>query len=137
MQNSNNIKQDCPFCDKRRESVPLWTPSISSYVTEDKYPVTPGHMLVVPMYHASNFLELPTAQQRDMFDTAVSLAEHLRDSDDTITGFNIGINIGAAAGQTVDHAHIHVIPRREGDTPNPRGGIRGVIQGKADYNDRE
>jgi diadenosine tetraphosphate (Ap4A) HIT family hydrolase len=61
------------------------------------------------------------------------LQKRLPESDRTITGFNVGINSGESAGQTIFHAHIHLIPRRDGDTPNPRGGVRGVIPGKMEY----
>ena len=62
-----------------------------------------------------------------------SLKSKLEEEDPTITGFNIGMNSGESAGQTVMHSHIHLIPRRKGDTPNPRGGVRGVIPNKMDY----
>ena len=133
MPNSNS----CPFCNMDRKRSTLATSATSCYVTEDNYPVTKGHMLIISDSCFSSLMELSPRTQRDMWDAAMFVAECLQESDHTITGFTIGANIGKSAGQTVDHAHIHVIPRRDGDTPNPRGGVRGVIQGKADYNDRE
>ena len=103
----------CPFCDG---------PSCRL----DKFPVTEGHALVVSTPHEADFRLLSDADQAWMLWQAMDLA-------DGYESVNIGINIGEAAGQTVPHAHIHVIPRRPGDHPNPRGGVRAVIPGKADY----
>jgi diadenosine tetraphosphate (Ap4A) HIT family hydrolase len=99
----------------------------------DGYPVTDGHCLIVPLRHTEDYLSM-TAQERLDADTLMRLLiAELRRRDPFITGFNIGMNCGWDAGQTVFHAHIHLIPRRPGDTPNPRGGVRGVIPEKMDY----
>jgi len=73
------------------------------------------------------------SEREDASDLLRVLKKKLEEKDETITGFNIGMNSGESAGQTVMHAHIHLIPRRRGDTPNPRGGLRGVIPEKMSY----
>jgi diadenosine tetraphosphate (Ap4A) HIT family hydrolase len=109
-------------------SVP-WTDPVKEdfhvVVYADKYPVTPGHLLFVPKYNTIDVV------QHAFFD-AYQHGEKLV-KDGTIDGFNVGLNFGAAAGQTVDYPHVHFIPRRVGDTENPVGGVRAVIPGKADY----
>jgi diadenosine tetraphosphate (Ap4A) HIT family hydrolase len=98
----------------------------------DGYPVSPGHSLVIPKRHTASFFETTEDERRallDLLDTArdLALAEHAP------SGFNIGINDGAAAGQTVAHLHIHLIPRYPGDQEDPRGGVRRIFPAKADY----
>src|SRR5690606_40384292 len=98
----------------------------------DGYPVSPGHMLVIPKRHVASFFET-TAEERS---EAFSLLDWCR--GELIArhgpgGFNIGINDGIAAGQTVMHLHIHLIPRYAGDKPNPRGGVRWIFPERADY----
>lgn len=99
----------------------------------DGFPVTPGHLLIVPKRHVADGLALNPQEIRDSEQLIRRLVEQIRRDDAHVTGFNIGINIGQSAGQTVMHAHIHLIPRRDGDTDDPKGGVRGVIQGKRGY----
>ncbi|MEU5242833.1 HIT family protein [Streptomyces asoensis] len=99
----------------------------------DAYPVSQGHFLVVPKRHLADYFELSDVEIGDSNRALRDLRENLLMVDSTITGFNVGVNCGTAAGQTVEHAHIHLIPRRQGDTPNPRGGVRGVIPAKMSY----
>ncbi|MFE6038781.1 HIT family protein [Streptomyces sp. NPDC056452] len=99
----------------------------------DSYPVSQGHFLVVPKRHLSDYFELSDDELRDSNRALRDLRVNLLSGDSSIAGFNIGVNCGVAAGQTVEHAHIHLIPRRQGDTPNPRGGVRGVIPAKMTY----
>ena len=95
----------------------------------DVFPVTPGHLLIVPKRHTPSYWDL-MADER----SAISeLIEQARQTSEGIDGWNIGVNIGEAAGQTVDHCHVHLIPRRAGDTADPRGGVRGVITDKQKY----
>ena len=96
------------------------------------YPVSPGHSLVIPKRHVGSFFEVTQFERAALFallDRAKELVAHQHQPD----GYNIGINDGAAAGQTVPHLHIHLIPRYDGDQPDPRGGVRWVIPQKADY----
>ncbi len=123
-------ESSCPFCELSPARILLSDDGVIALF--DAYPVTPGHTLVVPTEHVSSLFELPAEDQTKIwrFTGRVRqlLAERLK-----VDSFNVGINDGEAAGQTVGHAHIHVIPRRLGDLPDPRGGIRWIIPEKADY----
>ncbi len=99
----------------------------------DEFPVSNGHALVVPRRHVEQIFDLTDAEARDVWRLVQQVRRRLVDGDPTIEGFNVGVNSGEAAGQTVKHAHVHVIPRRRGDTPDPRGGVRGVIPDRRDY----
>jgi diadenosine tetraphosphate (Ap4A) HIT family hydrolase len=123
---------DCRFChDKVLSRV------VEEYETvwaiKDGYPVSDGHHLVLPKRHTPDWFSMTENEKRDADALIRMLQKRLSESDRTITGFNVGINSGESAGQTIFHAHIHLIPRRDGDTPNPRGGVRGVIPGKMGY----
>ena len=98
----------------------------------DGFPVSPGHTLVVPRRHQGSLFDLPPEEQEDIWALVGLVRERLR-FEHQVDGFNVGLNDGPAAGQTVLHAHVHVIPRYEGDLPDPRGGVRWVIPEKADY----
>jgi ATP adenylyltransferase len=100
---------------------------------EDKYPVTKGHTLIIPKRHFPNFFDISPDEMDDIETLLFIRKEELEATDKTIEGFNIGINIGEVAGQTVGHLHIHLIPRRKGDMDDPRGGVRGVIPEKQKY----
>lgn len=104
-----------------------------AFTIKDKFPVTELHYLIIPRRHVGSFFELGTSEQKACFDLLTQLKEKLQKDDSSISGFNIGINDSENAGQTIPHCHIHLIPRRKGDVSNPRGGIRNVIPGKADY----
>ena len=98
----------------------------------DKNPVSPGHTLIVPLRHIENFFDLTPQERAGCFELLDQVKAEL-ESRLKPDGWNIGVNVGAAAGQTVMHAHIHLIPRYRGDTPRPAGGVRGVIPQKMDY----
>jgi diadenosine tetraphosphate (Ap4A) HIT family hydrolase len=100
---------------------------------EDGHPVTEGHLLLVPLRHTPDWFTMTDRELRDADALIRIVAGRIRRADPSVTGFNIGTNAGASAGQTVFHAHIHVIPRRDGDTRDPTGGIRGVIDGRRCY----
>lgn len=91
----------------------------------DNYAVTKGHHLIIPFRHTENYFSMTDDEREDTTTLLKSLKVKLEKEDPTILGFNIGMNSGEVAGQTVMHSHIHLIPRRKGDTPNPRGGVRG------------
>jgi diadenosine tetraphosphate (Ap4A) HIT family hydrolase len=99
----------------------------------DGYPVTEGHLLIVPLRHTVDGFSMTEQEIRDSETLIRTLSAKISKSDPLVTGFNIGVNIGESAGQTVFHAHIHLIPRRDGDCDNPKGGVRGVIEGKRCY----
>jgi diadenosine tetraphosphate (Ap4A) HIT family hydrolase len=105
----------------------------SVFAINDKYPVTQGHTLAIPKRHAVEYFELSDAERRDADSLLKFLKQSIFKKNPTITGYNIGLNNGASAGQTIFHVHYHLIPRRDGDAENPRGGVRGVIPGKRAY----
>jgi diadenosine tetraphosphate (Ap4A) HIT family hydrolase len=120
---------ECIFCKPKREILAENAHALAFF---DSYPVSRGHALVVPKRHALTIFELEDEEYADCFRLVLPLQQLLR-ARFAPDGFNVGANCGAAAGQSVWHAHIHVIPRYQGDVPNPRGGVRGVIPHKAGY----
>ncbi|HEY8551245.1 MAG TPA: HIT family protein, partial [Vicinamibacterales bacterium] len=98
----------------------------------DAYPLNEGHTLIVPRRHVADFFSLADAEQAAIWALVPAVRHHIEASR-VPEGYNIGINIGEAAGQTVAHAHLHVIPRFRGDVPDPRGGVRWIIPSRARY----
>ena len=121
----------CPFCE-RIIAGGVEHRLGSAVAFPDCFPLSPGHMLVVPARHEVSFFALSETEQTDLWHLLSEIRRRLQErlSPD---GFNIGINDGAAAGQTMSHAHVHVIPRFLGDVLDPRGGVRWVIPLKAAY----
>jgi diadenosine tetraphosphate (Ap4A) HIT family hydrolase len=120
----------CPFCCLVPEQI-LLEGSVAVALW-DSYPLNPGHVLLVPRRHVASWFEATAAERDEMLHLAddarrVVLERHSPD------GFNLGINDGAAAGQTVPHLHLHLIPRYRGDVPDPRGGVRWIIPDRAVY----
>ena len=103
------------------------------YVIRDAFPVTPLHSLIITKRHVVSYFQCSKEEHDEIPMILDTQKTELKILDDTITGFNIGMNIGEDAGQTIFHCHIHIIPRRQGDTPNPKGGVRGVIPLKQKY----
>ena len=126
--------KDCSFCDivNRSTENQILCESEMSLSFEDKYPVSLGHSLLIPRIHEPNFFKLPTSNQFDLWKLLTELQEILTEKYQP-DGFNIGVNVNSDAGQTVEHAHIHLIPRYKGDVADPRGGIRWVIPQNAPY----
>ena len=118
-------EQDCLFCTLKNSEKNIIHGE--SYSILDGYPVTPGHTLVVPMAHKQDFFDLTDDELFNINSVIRMIRDMLTAGDPSIRGFNIGWNCGEVAGQTVMHAHCHIIPRRYGDMENPRGGVRGVI----------
>lgn len=102
------------------------------FIVRDKYPVSPGHMLIISNEAKRDYFDLSTDERKDL-DTMILLAREIVEREFDPDGYNIGFNCGAAAGQTVFHFHCHLIPRYHGDTANPRGGIRHCIPAKGYY----
>ena len=125
----------CPFCQLNMVSKILETWG-TALAIEDKNPVTKGHTLVLPIRHTQDFFSMTCEEKKDADNLIQLLCGRIQESDSTVTGFNIGVNCGESAGQTIMHAHIHLIPRRDGDMPQPEGGVRGVIPEKRKYVDR-
>jgi len=95
--------------------------------------VTPLHTLIIPKRHCNNYFDLSQAEINGMNRLAHIIKENAMKEDNSITAFNIGFNAGRDSGQTVDHCHMHIIPRRKDAVENPKGGIRNIIPGKGDY----
>lgn len=123
-------KASCPFCALPAERILILADE--ALVIRDAFPVSPGHTLVIPRRHIGSFFELSDAERTCMVELLAQAKAEL-DLSFQPDGFNIGINDGAAAGQTVQHLHLHLIPRYLGDVPDPRGGVRWVMPGKAKY----
>ena len=99
----------------------------------DLNPVSDGHLLIIPKRHCTDFFQMTQQELIDANCLLKVLRKKILKNDSSVTGLNIGMNTGESAGQTVFHSHIHLIPRRDGDTPKPRGGVRGVIPEKMNY----
>lgn len=120
----------CPFCHP--EPSRLVTEAELVLVLRDGFPVSAGHTLVVPRRHVGSFFELTREEQVAMLAALAEAQEELRRTHRP-DAFNIGLNDGPAAGQTVPHCHLHLIPRYDGDVDDPRGGVRWVLPEKAKY----
>jgi diadenosine tetraphosphate (Ap4A) HIT family hydrolase len=120
----------CVFCQLPRERIV--SENEHAILIEDGFPVSLGHSLVIPKRHMASFFEASAGELVAMLDL-IDLARGALQERHQPDGFNIGINDGAAAGQTVPHLHIHLIPRYQGDQTDPRGGVRWVVPAKADY----
>jgi ATP adenylyltransferase len=103
-----------------------------AFSIKDRHPVSRGHSLIIPKTHIASIFELQVDQYRACLDLLRAVREHL-EREHQPGGFNIGVNCGTVAGQTVAHAHVHLIPRYAGDVAKPRGGVRNVIPGKGEY----
>ena len=121
---------DCPFCDIPRESVVA--ESRHALAIRDRYPVSRGHTLVIPKAHAKTLFALSAEIQADVWRLVPRVRNKLQSASNP-DGFNVGLNEGQAAGQTVEHAHVHIIPRFGEDVADPRGGIRRVLPEHAAY----
>jgi diadenosine tetraphosphate (Ap4A) HIT family hydrolase len=121
--------ENCPFCPPAREVI---MEHELCYAIYDQFPVSKGHALVIPVRHTGDYFSLDQETVRALWDLVTRLKEFL-DKEYHPDGYNIGFNRGGAAGQTIDHVHIHVIPRYTGDMDDPRGGIRHCVKGKGYY----
>ena len=125
---SNN---SCLFCAMPTERV--IASNNLAYAVKDGFSVTEGHTLVIPKRHVTDFFGLTDDEVLACHQLLKKHRFTILSQDDLVEGFNIGMNAGAAAGQTIFHCHIHLIPRRKGDVENPRGGVRHTIPGKGFY----
>lgn len=119
----------CVFCTGKK----YFLENELAYAVFDKYPVTKSHTLIIPKRHIDTFFDLLPAEKNQCLQLINLVKEKLVQKDKTISGFNVGINVGTDAGQTIPHCHIHLIPRRKNDTIEPQGGIRNIIPGKGKY----
>jgi diadenosine tetraphosphate (Ap4A) HIT family hydrolase len=120
----------CPFCCLPDDRV--LAQDAHGKVIRDAYPVSPGHTLVIPHRHVGSFFDLST-EERSCLLALLDEARRSIEVEHRPDGYNIGINDGPTAGQTVPHLHIHLIPRYAGDRTDPRGGVRWIFPDKADY----
>ena len=121
----------CAFCKIAVDRI--IEQSDTCVVIHDKYPVTPLHTLIITKRHVETYFDLTSFELQDIEVHLREERERILQEDQSVSGFNIGINSGEAAGQTVMHCHVHLIPRRIGDMDDPRGGVRGVIPDKRIY----
>lgn len=127
------IPQSCPFCTPGPDDILL--ENGESYAKLDLYPVSPGHLLIIPRRHIRSLFDATPGELAALWDLLTS-AKRLIDEQYAPDGYNIGINDGESAGQTIMHLHIHLIPRYSGDMSEPGGGVRGVIPHKRQYHDQ-
>ena len=121
----------CPFCGV--ESAKIVAENRLCFAIMDKFPVTERHTLIIPKRHVAKYFELYQPELNAAQSLLSQIKWQIARADGKVSGFNIGVNEGISAGQTISHCHVHLIPRREGDVENPRGGVRGVIPAKQNY----
>lgn len=120
----------CPFCEPDEKMI-IWKDD-NVYVVRDLYPVSPSHTLIIPFRHFASVFDATDDELRSI-SRALRFRKEQLERSLAADGYNIGVNEGTAAGQTIPHVHIHLIPRFERDVDDPRGGIRGVIPEKKTY----
>lgn len=128
------MKENCPFCQiaKGDDAARIIQENDRGFVIRDGFPISPGHSLIIPKRHIGSFFDLDAEVKRDLLHL-LDEAKVALDIEYSPSSYNIGINDGVAAGQTIAHVHIHLIPRYTGDVADPRGGVRWIIRDKADY----
>jgi len=120
----------CPFCNPLPADIVL--ANTLCYARYDKFPASPGHLLLIPFRHVASLFDATDEEHAALLALA-RRARTLLDEHFHPDGYNVGVNVGKAAGQTVMHLHVHVIPRYAGDVEDPRGGVRGAIPEKRVY----
>ena len=128
----SSSKEDCIFCNKINCKVISSTKNFF-IIRDTAYPVTKHHTLIITNRHVADFFELTKEEMSELDEILKNQKKELKDLDNEISGFNVGVNIGKDAGQSIMHCHLHLIPRRKGDVEDPRGGVRGVIPDKQKY----
>jgi diadenosine tetraphosphate (Ap4A) HIT family hydrolase len=123
---------DCPYCLRIATGDGVVAENELAVALADGYPVSTGHTLVVPRRHEADYFHLSEEEQIAILRLLRQMHERLL-KESQPDAFNVGVNAGSAAGQTIGHAHLHLIPRYQGDVPDPRGGVRWVIPAKARY----
>jgi diadenosine tetraphosphate (Ap4A) HIT family hydrolase len=123
--------QECPFCSLNNQCEIIIIEQIA-YAIYDKFPVNPGHALIIPKSHVKDYFELSFEEQMACWDL-INKVKKILDQKYQPDGYTIGINNLFAAGQTIPHVHFHLIPRFIGDVEHPHGGVRSVIPDKKEY----
>ena len=124
--------KDCIFCNKTNCKV-ISSTKYFFIIRDTAYPVTKHHTLIISNRHEEDFFKLTKEEMNDLDEILKKQKHELKNLDKEISAFNVGVNIGKDAGQSIMHCHIHLIPRRKGDVEDPRGGVRGVIPEKQKY----
>jgi diadenosine tetraphosphate (Ap4A) HIT family hydrolase len=124
------MTKDCPFCTLPHDRI--IDSNEMGFVIRDGFPISPGHTLIIPKRHVGSFFEI-SKEERDVLLDLLDQAKKVIAKELSPDSFNIGINDGPAAGQTVPHLHIHLIPRFKDDQEDPKGGVRWIIPEKAKY----
>ena len=128
----SSVQEDCIFCKKINCKI-LKQLKYFFIIRDTAYPVTEHHTLIITNRHVSDFFELSDEENIELNQILKDQKKELKDLDSNISGFNVGVNIGKDAGQSIMHCHVHLIPRRKGDVEDPRGGVRGVIPERQKY----
>ena len=125
-------QKECIFCNKTNCKI-ISTTKHFFIIRDNSYPVTKHHTLIITNRHVADFFKLTKEEMIELDEILKNQKEELKKLDKEISGFNVGVNIGKDAGQSIMHCHLHLIPRRKGDVKDPRGGVRGVIPEKQKY----
>jgi diadenosine tetraphosphate (Ap4A) HIT family hydrolase len=126
--------ESCLFCDVQTKIKDrVVDENALAYAIRDGFPVSPGHTLLIPKRHTLDYFGLTQAETISINQLMINQKRFLESEDPTIDGFNIGMNCGETAGQSVWHCHVHLIPRRRGDVERPKGGVRHIIPNKGFY----
>ena len=123
----------CLFCELPEDRFELLDENELCLTLRDNYPVTEGHCLIIPRRHARDFFDMTEDEVVALTRLLHRAKKRIQAEDSSVSGFNFGTNAGKSAGQSVFHAHIHLIPRRDGDQENPQGGVRKIFPDKAHY----
>lgn len=124
------MSENCLFCQLREERIISQCDLTITFL--DSYPVSPGHALIVPKRHVATYFEVTECEQIAIA-KAIQVAKIIIDKEFSPDAYNIGVNNGEAAGQSIKHLHVHLIPRYAGDVDNPKGGVRWVLANQANY----
>ena len=127
-----DLNNPCLFCDKDNQKFKLVAENDFCVARWDEFPVSKGHALIIPKKHILSFFDLKNEEVLQLFSLLCETKDIIQ-KEYNPDGFNIGVNDGEAAGRTIHHLHIHLIPRYRGDVEKPRGGIRHIIPGKGSY----
>ncbi len=124
------MKKNCIFCEIKQEEI--IKENNSAIAIYDNFPVNPGHVLIISKSHRRDWFETDIQEKIEIMEL-IDEIKIILDSEFSPHGYNIGMNCGEKAGQSIPHLHVHLIPRYSGDMENPRGGVRGVIPNKQNY----
>lgn len=131
-------EKNCLFCEiQTRDRKRIIAENSLAYAIRDGFPVTAGHTLFIPKRHTIDYFGLFPDEVLAINQLMDEYKQLLQKNNSTVDGFNIGMNCGETAGQTIFHCHVHLIPRRKGDVEDPRGGVRHIIAGKGLYEDKK